>query len=136
MFLGRYTTYFTGNNRIVLPKKFRQELGNATSFYLIQGQDGEVWGFRDNEWQKEASARLELPITDPEGRKARRSFFGLAEECQLDSQGRFIISAELVTYAGLSGELLMVGAGDHFEIWERSKFERVMSKDRIPDDRL
>jgi len=129
MFLGRYIMYFTGKNRVVLPKKFRQELGNESHFYLIQGQDGEIWGFRNAEWQKEAEVRLSLSISDVAGRKARRSFFALAEECQMDSQGRFIISQELVTYAGVSNELLMVGAGDHFEIWERSRFEEVMSVD-------
>lgn len=133
MFLGRYITYFTGKNRVVLPKKFRQELGNETHFYLIQGQDGEIWGFRNAEWQKEAEVRLSLSISDAEGRKARRSFFALAEECQLDSQGRFIISQELVTYAGISkqsfsanNEILMVGAGDHFEIWNNDNFNKLM----------
>lgn len=124
MFLGRYITYFSGKNRLVLPKKFRQELGNEITFYLIQGQDGEIWGFRTSEWQYEASLRLALPLTDAEGRKARRSFFGLAEECQLDSQGRFIISQDLVDYAGISIEILMIGAGDHFEIWQKEKFEQ------------
>jgi len=126
MFLGSYITYFTGKNRLVLSKKFRQELDNDTYFYLIQGQDGEIWGFKRSEWEKESATRLSLPISDPEGRKARRSFFGLAEECQLDSQGRFVISQELVDYAELSNEILMVGAGDHFEIWQRAKFEQIV----------
>lgn len=117
MFLGMYKTYFSGKNRIVLPKKFRKELGSEDKFYIVLGLDGEIWGFNIAQWQKEAEKRLELPLSEVEGRDLRRKFFSQAEECFLDSQGRFIISSELIEQAKLSHEVLLVGAGDHFEIW-------------------
>ncbi len=124
MFLGSYITYFTGNNersstsyRLVLPKKFRKELGNTGRFYLVKGLDGEIWGYNEVQWQKEAENRLKIPITELEGRINRRKFFSQAEECVLDTQGRFVISKELVEQLESKSEVLLIGAGDHFEIW-------------------
>lgn len=122
MFLGRYKTFFSGKNRIILPRKFRLELGQEIVFYLVSGVDGEIWGFRNAEWQLEVQRRLNTPITSAEGRKERRLFFGRAEECELDNQGRFIISQNLVTYAGLREEILLIGCGDHFEIWDAERY--------------
>lgn len=134
MFLGRHITSFQGKNRLVLVKKFRDELNNEDRFYIIMGNNGEIWGYRVKDWLVEAQLRRSLPIEDSDGRKARRFFFSRTEECLLDSQGRFIIPQEFVDYAELGDEILMVGAGDYFEIWDQSRFKNMMgSEDRIPD---
>lgn len=126
MFLGTYKTFFTGKNRIVLPRKFRKEIGSEGKFYIVKGLDGEIWGFDEVEWQKEAEKRISIPLFDPTGRVSRRKFFSQAEECTLDSQGRFIISEDLVKFAKITKEILLIGAGDHFEIWRPEKFEEIM----------
>ena len=126
MFLGIHRTYFSGKNRIILPKKFRKELGIEDKFYLVKGLDGEIWGFSKTEWLKEAEKRLSVPITEIEGRVQRRRFFSQAEECILDNQGRFIINGDLLVGSGITNEILLVGAGDHFEIWDPKAWEKVM----------
>jgi MraZ protein len=128
MFLGRYKTLFSGKNRLVLPKKFRMELGSDNYFYVVGGRDGELWGFGIREWTVEAEKRLAIPLTEKAGRIERRNFFGQAEECQLDGQGRFIISQQLVDYAGLGNEVLIIGCGDHFEIWDQRRIEEKLEE--------
>ncbi len=125
MFLGSYLTLFSGRNRVILPKKLRKELGNEQSFYLVMGLDGEIWGFRSTEWQEEAEKRLDIPLTDYQGREQRRRFFGQAEECILDGQSRFIIPSEFAVKADLKEEVLIIGAGDHFEIWNPKEWEKL-----------
>ncbi len=124
MFLGKYKTYFTGKNRITLPKKFRKELGNLNLFYLSLGEDGELWGFSKEEWQKLAESRLKKTLESKEGRSQRRRFFSRADEVELDSQGRFVIQTEFAEYANLTYEILIIGAGDHFEIWNLKNWEK------------
>ena len=126
MFLGKYRAFFTGKNRIILPKKFRAELGREVNFYLVAGLDGELWGFESREWQKEADRRLSVSITEIIGRRERRVFFGMAEEAKLDGQGRFVLSQELVDVAGLQDEVVLLGCGDHFEIWSSVRYEDEM----------
>lgn len=125
MFLGKFKIYFSGKNRLILPKKVRKGLGNDEMFYVIMGQDGEVWGFDTANWLIQTENILNKPLSSREGREERRNFFSRAEECLLDRQGRFILPQEFVDGASLKEEVLVIGAGDHFEIWDSQKWEMV-----------
>ena len=123
MFLGSFKTEFSGRNRLVLPRKFRKELGNEERFYIYLGQNGEIWGFDQENWEKQAARVLEKPINSAEGRLERLKFFSRAEECVLDGQGRFVLPAEFMGRVDLGDEVLMVGAGDHFEMWDPTRWK-------------
>lgn len=118
MFTGRYITRFSGKNRIILPKKLRLNLEGEKEIVITKGFEGELWGFKKTDWEVEAKRRLELSLASSEGRSLRRQFFGNSEYVVLDDQGRFVIPEDLVYYAKLSTQLVILGAGDHFEIWE------------------
>jgi MraZ protein len=125
MFLGQFNTTFSGKNRVVLPKKFRQEVIDGT-IYLIKGFDGGIWGFKTEDWEKEARKRLDEDLTSTSGRRERRTFFSSAEICILDGQGRFIIPEGMVERANLTEHILIIGTGDHFEIWDESEYQKVL----------
>jgi MraZ protein len=125
MYLGRFKTYFSGKNRLILPKKLRKELGNEEKFYIILGLDGEIWGFDVINWHKLAEKVLEAPLFTREGIVERRKLFANADECILDGQGRFIVPQEFIDLAGLDREIVLVGAGDHFEIWDQKKWSEI-----------
>lgn len=131
MFLGTYTTYFSGKNRLILPKKIRKELGDQDKFYIIMGQDGEVWGLNKENWQKQAEVILEKPLSSKEGREQRRNFFSQAEECFLDRQGRFILPSEFVEKSKLKNEVIIIGAGDHFEIWNKLSWQSSVKEAKL-----
>lgn len=118
MFLGSFKTIFSGKNRIILPKRFRKELGNEDKFYILMGKNGEIWGFNQVNWLKLADNTLKLSLDSEEGRVKRLQLFSKAEECSLDGQGRFILPQELVEKLDFKQEVLIIGAGDHFEIWD------------------
>lgn len=124
MFLGTYKIYFSGKNRLILPKKLRKELGENEVIFIVKGLDGEIWGFNKEEWWKEAGKRVEIPLQEREGRITRRRFFSQADECSLDAQGRFILPQEFVDYGEIGDEVLIIGAGDHIEIWNPQKFKK------------
>lgn len=125
MFLGTYKLYFSGRNRIILPKKFRREFGVEDKFYIFLGDNGELWGFSSEQWLKEAEKRLLIPLSEQQGVIERRKFFSQSAECILDAQGRFIIPQELIEYTSVKEEILLVGAGDHFEIWDPKKWNQI-----------
>ncbi len=122
MFLGTYQTGFSGKNRAILPKKLRVELA-AKELVLTQGMDGCIWGFRIKDWEIEAQSQLGISVTEERGRHLRRIFFSQAERVELDEQGRFILPTPLLEFAGIKQTVLMIGAGDHFEIWNPQKWE-------------
>ncbi len=124
MFLGEFKVKFTGLGRIVLPVKFRENLNETRELVLSRGLDGCIWGFAKSDWEKEATKQLNAPITDKTARDLRRYLFSAAELVKLDDQGRFIIPKSLIDYADLNqvqlvfGQVVLIGAGDHFEIWK------------------
>lgn len=124
MFLGSFTTDFSGRNRLVLPKRFRKELGNEDKFYILLGENGEVWGFDLMNWTKLTGSVLELPLSTEEGRVKRLKLFPKAEECVLDGQGRFILPQEFIENLNFKEGVLVIGAGDHFEIWNKVSWEK------------
>jgi len=117
MYLGSYKTEFSGKNRLVLPRRWRGELGNEGRFWVFLGQNGEIWGFDRENWLIQAGSVLEKPLSTVEGRMERLKFFSRAEEVVLDSQGRFVLPQEFAAQLEFKDQMVMVGAGDHFEIW-------------------
>ena len=128
MFLGSFKTYFSGKNRLILPKRFRKELGNEDKFYTLLGENGEIWGFDLENWTKLAENILGFPLSTEEGRVKRLKLFPKAEECTLDGQGRFILPQEFMVRLNFKKEVWILGAGDHFEIWDLSLWEKQKDK--------
>lgn len=126
MFLGTFQTRFSGNKRVILPKKLRIEL-SSNFVVLTKGLDGCIWGFSEDDFEKQAQEHLSIPLTDERGRSLRRYFFSSAEIVELDHQGRVVLPTALLIYSGITSDILVVGSGDHFEIWHPEKWESVIA---------
>jgi MraZ protein len=131
MFLGSYKPSFDiSSRRIALPKKIRDEL-SGNEIILSFGFENCIFGYDTKRWSEESKKRLSEPLISRGARDIRRLFFSSAERINLDNQGRFIISGVLYKFAKIKKPII-IGAGDHFEIWEQSiwyeeskKLERV-----------
>lgn len=124
MFLGSFKTFFSGKNRLILPKRFRKELGSEEKFYILLGENGEIWGFDLKNWSNLTESILKFPLSTEEGRVKRLRLFPRAEECSLDGQGRFILPQEFISNLDLKNEVVIIGAGDHFEIWNEELWKK------------
>lgn len=125
MFLGTYQTRFTGRGRVILPKIFRSEV-KGLEVILTRGLDGCIWGFVKSDWEREVKRQLEISITTLEGRSLRRYIFSSAAKVSLDRQGRFVIPDILLNFAKIKDEVSVIGAGDHFEIWNSKEWQRTL----------
>jgi len=124
MFLGEYQLKFTGKGRIVLPKIMRWELGEDKMIVLARGFEGCIWGFSQKGFEIEAKKQLEVSATEERARMLRRYLFSASVPAELDAQGRFIIPSALLTYAKVENEVIVIGAGDHFESWNKSNWKK------------
>lgn len=116
MFVGEYTIRFLGKGRVALPKKIRNQL-SGNQVVLSRGFEKCVFGYEEKAWESSSRQQLEIPITDPQARAVRRYLFSGATISSFDGQGRVVLPSFLLDYAQLGEELVVVGAGDHFEIW-------------------
>ncbi len=124
LFLGEYDHALDERGRITLPRKIRQELGGEEEVILARGFDTCIFGFDRSSWEREAGKHLETPVTDEKGRVLRRYLFSGAQKAETDKLGRILLPAQLKEYALISREVKVIGAGDHFEIWDRKAWER------------
>ncbi len=127
MFLGTYYLTFSGKGRLILPKKFRKEL-KKPEIILMKGIDQGIWGFSEQSWQEFVNTQLKTSITQERGRNIRRQFFPFSESVDLDKQGRFVISDFLLFLTKIKEKIVLIGVGDHFEIWDLKKWQTELKK--------
>ena len=117
MFLGSYRPSFDPKTRrIALPKKIRDYV-QTNDIILSLGFEKCIFGFDTKAWEDQSTKQLEVPITDRKARDLRRFMFSAAEYIRFDDQGRIVIPPSLYQYAKIR-QPIIVGAGDHFEIWD------------------
>lgn len=117
MLFGEYNPTFTGKHRLALPKKLREQI-TGIEVVLTKGFEKCIFGYDRKIWEEAARQELQKPISSVEGREIRRQMFAGAEITAFDDQGRFVISENLISFADIKNEITIIGAGDHFEIWD------------------
>lgn len=119
MFLGEYEVRIGDKNRLAIPAHFRTEL--KPGLVLAQGMDDTPYlnVFTLAEWERFYQRICAVPIEKSRGRDARRLFFATAFSTEIDTQGRFVLPPGLRQYAQLAENVMIVGAGDHLEIWNK-----------------
>ncbi|MFC1727661.1 division/cell wall cluster transcriptional repressor MraZ [Patescibacteria group bacterium] len=127
MLLGTYRPNLISKNRLALPMKLRKEV-TGKRLVLAIGFDKCILGFEEKKWQEVTASDLSRPISDPEGRDLRRKMFSGATVIELGVQGRFVIPDVMAEYAQINKKVVLVGAGDHFEIWDEGKWQAYSKK--------
>jgi len=129
VFFGEYQLSFTAPGRIVLPKKMR-ELLKGNIFILTKGFDFCLSGFDRDDWENRTQALMQVSILEKENLEKRRFLFSSTVYLEIDEQGRFVIPKSLLEYAGLNGKVVIVGVGDHFEIWNQDKWSHYQKENK------
>ena len=122
MFYGSYVHNLDNKGRLVIPSKMRDEFGNKA--YILKGFDGCLYGYSVGEWQNIEDKIKTLPqVTGKDVRNFTRFFFSSAIECEIDTQGRILISSSLREFATLSKEVAIIGVSSRIELWDKSKWQ-------------
>jgi MraZ protein len=100
----------------------REDLGAQVT--LQKGIDPCVYVFPPDEWERQVANVASLPTTKPEARRYARFFFSQAQTERVDRQGRLTVPASFREYAGLSRDVVVVGAGQRVEIWDATRWEQ------------
>ena len=117
MFLGEYQPNITEGSRIALPKKLREQI-KGEEIILSKGFEKCIFVYDKEDWTVEAQKQIENPITDSRTRELKRYMYSGASETTIDSQGRIVIPNNLKEYAQIDKKTVVIGAGDHVEIWD------------------
>lgn len=115
MFTGTYQNSIDSKNRMIIPSRYRDQLGGHCM--LTRGFDKCLYIYSLEDYEVLVNKIRKLPQSDRDVRKFIREFFSNTEECHLDAQGRILIPQHLRDYAGISKNLVTKGALDKIEIW-------------------
>ena len=121
MFMGEYAHNIDRKGRLIMPAKFREELGGHV--VVNRGLDGCLYVYTVEQWQQVYQKLSTLPSTNKDARMYQRMMLSKAAECEMDSQGRILIPSSLIALAGLEKECLIIGVANHLEIWSKDRWE-------------
>lgn len=122
MFIGEYQHTLDPKNRVIMPSKFREKLGD--SFVMTKGLDNCLFIYSSNEWSIVEDKLKSLPMTNKDARAFVRFFFAGACECELDKQGRIVMPTNLKDYARIDKELVIIGVSTRIEIWSKEEWNK------------
>ena len=115
MFMGEYQHSVDAKGRLIIPAKFREQLGPA--FILTCGLDNCLYGYSLEEWRKLEQKLKDLPMTKKDVRAFVRLFFSGATEVEVDKQGRINIPTNLLQFAQIQKDCTIVGVSNKIELW-------------------
>lgn len=122
MFFGEFVYKIDDKNRVPIPPKFRSELRGGV--VLTPGIEPCITAYPLSEWQKLAASLTTGSITRSKWRKLNRAIFATAFSLNLDGQGRLAMPNQLKEYAGIEDEVIIAGANNYFEIWNKEQWEQ------------
>lgn len=126
MFMGEYRHTIDEKGRIIIPAKFREELGRA--FVVTRGLDNCLFVYPAPEWSQLEQKLKTLPFTRSDARAFTRFFFSGATEVELDKQGRVNVPGNLRQYAKLEKECVVLGVSNRVEIWSKRIWENYFAE--------
>ena len=134
MFRGEYSHTIDTKGRLIIPSRFREELGET--FVVTKGLDGCLFVFSDEEWKAFEIKLKSLPLTNKNARQFARFFVAGATPCELDKQGRILLPATLREFAGLEKDVVLTGMLNRIEIWSKDKWNENNSLDDVAMDEI
>ncbi|MEZ6141395.1 MAG: division/cell wall cluster transcriptional repressor MraZ [Zavarzinella sp.] len=120
---GTHPRTLDDKNRLTLPKRVREVMGEPTILYVTPGPDKSLWIFTEAELEKLSQKLDELPATNAEAKLFRRLYFAQTETVDVDKTGRILVPERLNKFADLGKEVVLIGVRDHLELWHAGRWQ-------------
>ena len=134
MFIGEYQHNIDTKGRVIIPSKFRDDLGDK--FVVTRGLDNCLFIYSEERWISLVEKLKSLPWTSADVRKFARFFTAGAIECELDAQGRIVLPQNLREHAKLEKQIVSIGVVDRVEIWDKHNWESYNDEENFVDNEL
>ena len=127
MFQGASSLSLDAKGRLSVPARHRDVLSVTANglLTLTKHPHGCLMMFPRPEWEQFRQKIAELPMS---AQWWKRIFLGNAMDVDLDGTGRILISPELREAAGISKDIMLLGMGNHFELWDKATYEAQEAK--------
>ena len=122
MFQGASSLSLDAKGRLSVPTRHRDVLSAtaASQLTITKHPHGCLMVFPRPEWEKFRERNAQLPMS---AQWWKRIFLGNAMDVDMDGTGRVLVSPELRQAAGLTRDVMLLGMGQHFELWDKTTYE-------------
>lgn len=134
MFIGEHQHTIDEKGRVIIPSKFREDLGYE--FVMTKGLDNCLFVYAKDEWKILEEKLKALPLTHKDARAFVRFFFSGATECILDKQGRVIIPSNLRDHSKLVKDAVIIGVSTRIEIWSKEEWDDYNDDENLSYDSI
>ena len=134
LLIGEYEHNIDTKGRLIMPAKLKEDIGEK--FVITQGLDGCLFVYSQNEWKNFEEKLRTFPLTNKDARALKRFFLARATECEIDKQGRFLITSNLREFAGLEKEVVIIGVLNKTEIWSKDKWLKYSETENMEADEI
>jgi MraZ protein len=126
MLLGEFRCEADEEGRMMLPAGFSAELAMGAT--VTRGIERCLLVYPADEWEKlSGELRERLPFTSQAARAFGRFLFSAAASCEPGEEGRVVLPRQLLRYAGIDGEAIVIGLLTHLEVWHPDRWEKAKS---------
>lgn len=127
MFRGANRITLDAKGRLAVPTRYRgrieERCGNQT--VVTVDRDHCLLVYPLPEWEEIERRIARLPTLNRQVRRLQRLMLGHATEVELDGQGRILLSKELRDFAAIDRQVMFIGQGNKFEIWDEQRWNEL-----------
>ena len=121
MYFGSFTHNLDEKGRLMIPRKMREELGYKV--YIMKGFEGSLSLFNESRYQELVKEFSRLSFNQQKVRDYLRIQFASTYEMDVDKLGRVQLPTALLNKFNIGKEVMVLGIGDHIEVWDKAKYE-------------
>jgi MraZ protein len=140
MFRGATSLNLDAKGRLVVPSRHRDALMNQSAGNLVLTAHPHrcLLLYPQPAWEPIQAKIMSLSSFDRQSSALQRLLVGYAEDMEMDSAGRLLVSPALREFAQLEKSAMLVGQGSHFELWSmdawKAQLDQVMDADSLPTE--
>ena len=134
MLIGEYEHSMDTKGRLIMPAKLKEDIGEK--FVVTKGLDGCLFVYSQSEWKNFEEKLRTFPLANKDSRALMRFFLAGAMECEIDKQGRFLITSNLREFAELEKEVVIIGVLTKIEIWSKDKWQKYSADENQTADEI
>lgn len=123
MYFGYYEHNLDDKGRLMIPSKLREGLVAGSTLYVLKGFEGCLSVYNEVAFNKLTSRLENLPYENKDNRKYIRGVLGSVVQLNVDKLGRIQIPTSVLSRYSIDREVVVIGVGDHFEIWDLKAYQ-------------